>query len=137
MLHVQLDRALHGMLRAALLFYKKLRRKLEDMGFEVNPYDPCVANKPIDGTQCTIRWHIDDLKTSHVKPDVVTQVCKDLSDLHDGKVKIHRGGVHDYLGMDMAWESKPGILIISMIKYLQKVIEEWPEVLKSTKACPA
>ena len=32
------------MLRAALLLYRKLHRDLEEMGFKVNPYDPCVAN---------------------------------------------------------------------------------------------
>ena len=52
MLYVRLSKALYGMLRAALLFYKKLRGDLEDMGFEVNPY-PCVANKSIKGAQCT------------------------------------------------------------------------------------
>ena len=54
MLYVRLSKALYGMLRAALLFYKKLRGDLEDMGFKVNPYDPCVANKTIKGAQCTI-----------------------------------------------------------------------------------
>ena len=28
-------------------------------------------------------------------------------------------------------------MIISMIRYLQKVIDEFPEVLRGTKACPA
>jgi len=32
-------------MRASLLFYRKLRKELEDYGFEINPYDPCVANK--------------------------------------------------------------------------------------------
>ena len=54
MLYVRLNKALYGMLRAALLFYKRLRRWLEDTGFKVNPYDPCVANKIINGTQITI-----------------------------------------------------------------------------------
>ena len=49
MLYVRLSKALYGMLRAAPLFYKKLRRQLEDLGFEVSPYDPCVANKVIKG----------------------------------------------------------------------------------------
>ena len=49
MLYVQLSKALYGMLRAALLFYKKLRSDWENMGSEINPYDPCVANKMIDG----------------------------------------------------------------------------------------
>ena len=49
MLYVRLSKALYGMLRAALLFYKRLRSDLENMSFEVNPYDPCVANKMVNG----------------------------------------------------------------------------------------
>ena len=54
MLYVILSKALYGMLRAALLFYKRLRSDLENLGFEVNPYDPCVANKTVNGSQMTI-----------------------------------------------------------------------------------
>ena len=62
MLYVRLSKALYGMLRAALLFYKRLRSDLENMGFEVNPYDPCVANKMVNGHQMTMCWHVDDLE---------------------------------------------------------------------------
>ena len=54
MLYARLNKALCGMLKAALLFYKRLCRWLEDKGFEANPYDPCVANKIVNGTQMTI-----------------------------------------------------------------------------------
>ena len=37
MLYVRLSKALYEMLRAALLFYKRLRSDLEGIGFEVNP----------------------------------------------------------------------------------------------------
>ena len=77
-----------------------------------------MANKTINGEQCTVCWHVDDLKISHVDEKVVTQVCNDLSELYKGKVKIYRGGTHDYVGMDLDYESEPGVLIISMIKYL-------------------
>ena len=50
-LYVKLLKALYGLLRLVLPFYKKLRKDLEDMGFEVNPYDPCVANKMINRSQ--------------------------------------------------------------------------------------
>ena len=53
------------MLKSALLFYQKLRDDLERNGFQNNPYDPCVANKMIDGEQMTNVWHVDDLKVSH------------------------------------------------------------------------
>ena len=46
--------------------------------------------------------------------------------------------MHDYLGMDLKFGTCPGtMIIISMIRYLQKVIDEFPEVLRGTKACPA
>jgi len=43
------------------------------MGFEINPYDSCIANKIIDKKQCTIAWYVDDMKISHANQDVVTQ----------------------------------------------------------------
>ena len=65
LLYVKLLKALYGLMEASLMFYQKLRKDLEDKEFEVNPYDPCVANKMIDGSQFTIVWHVDDLKLSH------------------------------------------------------------------------
>ncbi len=60
-LYVQLQKALNGMMKSALLFYKKLVGELQSMGFEINPYKPCVANKMVNGSQMTIRWHVDFL----------------------------------------------------------------------------
>jgi hypothetical protein len=48
-LYVKLQKALYGCLRSALLFYQKLLKDLEDNGFKLNPYDPCVANEVIKG----------------------------------------------------------------------------------------
>ena len=44
-LYVWLQKMLHGLLRSALMFYRKLRSELEVDGFVINPYDPCVTNK--------------------------------------------------------------------------------------------
>ena len=54
MLYVRLSKALYGRLRAALLFYKRLKSCLEDKGFVINYYYPCVANKVVDGYQMTV-----------------------------------------------------------------------------------
>ena len=64
MLYVRLDKALYGQLQAALQFYKTLRADLEERGFEINLYDPCVANKMVEGAHMTVCWHVDDLKIS-------------------------------------------------------------------------
>jgi hypothetical protein len=70
--YVKMQKALYGLLRSALLFYKKLVANLESDGFVLNPYDPCVPNKVVDGKQITVRWHVDDLKVSHCDPAQVT-----------------------------------------------------------------
>jgi hypothetical protein len=43
------------MMKNALLFYRKLVAELHKMGFEINPHDPFVANKMVNGTQMTVR----------------------------------------------------------------------------------
>ena len=44
-LFAKANKAIYGTLKAALLFWRKLRGKLEDWGFEGNPYDPCVTGR--------------------------------------------------------------------------------------------
>ena len=78
-LYVRLSKALYGMLRAALLFYKRLQSTLEDMGFKVNPYDPCVANKMVEGGQITVCWRVDDLKIPHKDEAVMSELAMALA----------------------------------------------------------
>eukprot|EP00957_Ditylum_brightwellii_P201187 15324460-Ditylum_brightwellii.AAC.1 len=46
--------ALYGTMKAALLFWENLANALQEWGFEINPYAWCVANKEINGSQCTV-----------------------------------------------------------------------------------
>lgn len=39
---------------AALLWYQMFYSYLKELGFELSPYDPCVANKMINVKRCTI-----------------------------------------------------------------------------------
>ena len=91
MLYVKLNKALYGMLRSALLFYNKLVSELKELGFVLNPYDPCVANREINGSQQTVTWHVDDLKVSHLDPAVNTQLIKTLARF-TGQVSLSQEG---------------------------------------------
>ena len=68
--YVVMLKALYGMMMSSLLYYLKFRGDLEAIGFQVNPYDPCVANRIIENQQHTVIWHVDDLKSSHVNKKV-------------------------------------------------------------------
>ena len=50
-LYVMMLKALYGMVMSSLLYYLKFRGHLEGIGFRVNPYNPCVANRIVDSTQ--------------------------------------------------------------------------------------
>ena len=89
-LYVELLKALYGTLKEALLFYKKLVKDLISYGFELNFYDPCVANKMINGKQMTVIWRVDDFKISQQDSNEVTKfvqwIKSKYEDANIGKV---------------------------------------------------
>jgi len=44
------------------------------IGIYTKPYDKCVANKNIEGKQCSIIWQLDNLKISHRKKEEVEDI---------------------------------------------------------------
>ena len=76
------------------------------------------------------------MKVSHKDEGTMTALALKLASLYGEKTTLSRGKVHEYLGMDIDWLTKPGVMIVSMIKYLQKVIDEFPDDIKSTRASP-
>ncbi len=138
-LYVKLQKALYGLLKAALLFYEKLSSDLVEEGFTIHPYDPCVANKMIDGEQMTVVWHVDDLKVSHKSKQEVDSFIKRIRNRYEddaGKVKITRGKIHKYLGMTLDY-SIPFNIRIGMLDYVEKIIDDFPEVISSPAKTPA
>ena len=117
-LYAKANKAIYGTLRAALLFWQKLKGKLVEWGFEENPYDPCTMNKRMDGSQATIVWHVDDLKISHRLESTVKGIIKDLESEFGNVAPLTTtyGKVHDYLGMTIDY-SKSGK--VKFVKYSQ------------------
>jgi hypothetical protein len=125
---VHITKAIYGLLVSAMLFYRRLVKDLETYGFEVNPYDPCVANKIVGGTQMTVSWHVDDLKVSHKDPTVVDSFLNWIKRTYGsiGEVKTTRGKVHDYLGMKLNYQV-PGQVTIDMRDYVESMLENFPQ----------
>ena len=81
---------------SAMLWYNKFCADLEDIGFDFNLYNPCIANSIVKKKQHTIRFHVDDLMSSHVDKRVNDKFHKWLERKYGehGKMKTTRGKVH-------------------------------------------
>ena len=73
---------------------------LEGLGFEINPYDMCVANKVIEDTQFTIAFYVDDNKLSHKNPELISDIMNEAK-IHFGGLSGVRGNKHNLLGMNI------------------------------------
>ena len=134
-LYVQLLKALYGCIKSGLLWYNLLVSTLQVMGFELNPYEPCVANKMIDGKQCTICWYVDDLKVSHVDSRVVSGVIEEIEARY-GKMVVKRGAKHTYVGMDIEYTGAGDAKII-MKDYITECVSEFGEDCTGRVRTPA
>lgn len=123
------------MIESALLWYQLFSSVLQDIGFEINPYDPCVANMNINGSQCTIAWYVDDNMISHVEEKVVEDILSKIESKFPG-LTVTRGKVHTFIGMKMTFRDD-GKLEIDLSDYISEAIEEFGDKLGSTVASPA
>jgi hypothetical protein len=108
LLYVKLSKAIYGLLKSSLLFYKKIVSDLQnyETSFVINPYDPCVAKATIIGKQMKITWHVNDLKVSHIDPFQITKCASYLASIYDEGLVVHCGKVHHYLGTDPNFANK-------------------------------
>ena len=140
-LYVELKKDLYGTPKAALLFWKRLSSQLLiKWDFKLNPYDTCVANKMIKGNQCTILWHVDNLKTSHVDEDAVTDKVIGLLEFEFGKeapLTKSRGKVHQFLGMIIDYSIPAGKVMFTMIDYIKSMLSDLPKDMDGTVPTPA
>jgi hypothetical protein len=135
-IYVRLIKALYGCVKSALLWYELFSTTLESMGFELNPYDRCIANCTIDGKQCTIGWYVDDTKISHEDPAVVTRVI-DTLESHFGKMTVQRGDEHVFLGMQIKYDRVLKTANVSMREYLTEAISESGLAIVKAASTPA
>jgi hypothetical protein len=134
-LYARLKKALYGCVQSALLWYNLFHDTLKQMGFNINPYDPCIANCMIEGSQCTIAWYVDDTKISHVNPDVVTNIIDKLEH-HFGKMTVTRGREHTFLGMNILYTEEQTAKI-TMKQYLEEALQDSTMTITYEAATPA
>ena len=138
-LYVEILRALYGMLIASLAWYRKLKSDLEEIGFQFNPYDGCVANRLVNKKQQTIRFHVDDILASHMEPEVNSEFyrwcMRKYGELKP--VKVKRGKVHDFLGMRLDFARTPGAVHVIQEGHLKDMLESFEGELTRKALTPA
>ena len=138
-MYVELLKALYGTLRAARLVWEKLQTKLvNDWGFMPNQYDSCVVNKKVDRKQLTMAWHVDDLKVSHEKEELLDEYIgmmqKEFG--QDAPLSVSRGPVQEYLGMSLDF-SERGRVVVKMSNYVKNMLNDAPASMDGKAATPA
>ena len=96
------------------------------MGFQTNKFNECTFNKMINGYQCTIQVHVDDLKLSHVQQDKLNKIINQLNEVFgsdDNILTASYGKIHEYLGMTIDWSTK-GKVVFTMYDYLEDILSE-------------
>ena len=134
-LYLRVLAGLYGCMESALLWYKLYTSVLKDMGFELNPYDQCVANRMVNGSQQTICFYVDDNKISHVDPEVNTEVIKRIEERF-GKLDIWRGTKHDLLGMKVDFIGD-GKVTIDLRDHIKEGIEAFGDDVSRKVSSPA
>ena len=136
-LYVEVLRSIYGCIEAAMLWYDMFKRSLEKMGFVINPYDRCVANAIIEGSQCTIVWYVDDCKISHLKKSMLVKITDELQRLYGKFSSLTFGDDHEYLGMRVKINRKEKCIVIDMKEDLEKIIDECSEEIHDNVSSPA
>jgi hypothetical protein len=88
------------------------------------------------GKQLMVIWHVDNLMGSCEDDFKLTKFSCYLAKIYGPKLHMHMGHKHDYLGVNMEF-NEDGTLDVSMFKYLQDVIDNFPEVIRGRAATPA
>ena len=119
-IYLRLLKALYGCLQSGVLWYELFSGVLKKQGFKINPNEPCIANKIINGKQCTIVWYVDDVKVTHEDEEVVKSILKMINDRFPG-VTSKIGTEHEYLGMKIKILPE-GNVSIYMKSYVKETI---------------
>jgi hypothetical protein len=118
---VQLQTILYGTLSVVLLLWK-------DQGFEPNPCDSCVMNNMVDGKQCTVLWHADNLKMSHMNVGVTEGVHDGVTEGVLDRVKIQYGDEMDDLWADVLTRPLRDTKFVKFRKLVLNLSDGGPEM---------
>jgi hypothetical protein len=118
---VQLLKAQYGCVESARLWYEHIKKALIEQNFDINPFDPCIFQRKSGDAWTYITLYVDDIMIVSDEIRLVDEVIDNLTAKYKD-LTVHRGKVHDYLGMRFDF-SKEGEVFISMESYITEVLK--------------
>ena len=133
---LRLRKMLYGAKQSAYLWNKKLDLFLKGLGFTTSLLDPCFYKRREPGADIftTIILHCDDLRVGGTR-----DVVKIIHDSLYKEYKITSADGTRFLGMDVAYDLREGILKFSMKTYIANIVERFtdadPELFREIVGC--
>ena len=93
-----------------------------------------MANKTIEVIKCTIDWYVDDKKSSHKNPELISNIIEEKKK-HFGCLSVMRGNKHTFLGINI--EIKNNIIHINMVEHLRGCLTIFGEYFITPVSSPA
>jgi hypothetical protein len=118
---VLLVKALYGCIESAKLWFDLISSFLKDNGFKSNPIDPCVLNKTVHGSQCTVLLYVDDLFISCVDSKAIDDL-ESLLKTRFQEITVKSGTIVSYLGMTFDF-STFGQATVTMEGFISDLLE--------------
>jgi hypothetical protein len=112
-----------------------LTAALQELGYQANPYEPCLFNRMVDGVQCSVCTYVDDLRWYSLNKDFL---MADIAHLNKKfgvikKLTLQDCNITEYLGM--IWDrSTPGECRITFPKGIKQLLDMIE--VKQTRATP-
>jgi Reverse transcriptase (RNA-dependent DNA polymerase) len=128
-----LEKALYGCVESAKLWYDNISGLLMSIGFSQNARDRCVFNHEVQGVQVTACIYVDDLMLTCMKPDVIDEVLRKLTDTYKD-ITAHKGTMHSYLGQTFDFSLLKKVKV-TMEGYVNDMLEEYQ--IEGCAATPA
>ena len=91
-----------------------------------------MANKEVNGGQCTVLWHVDNLKWSNLTDDVLADKINIMNKVfgsEDAPLNICRGKIHDYFDMNLDYSLHDKVKC-TMLDYIEGFLRNIPYSLK-------
>ena len=118
---VKLNKALYGCKQSGKLWYDRLRKFLESIGFRVNPKDDCVFNCVREGSQVTVGFHVDDILQTGSRSNL--DWLKRRIEGEFGEVQEQKDRNLKFLGMSIEL-IRDGNMLLSMDHMIDDVCNE-------------